>query len=111
MWVTFPMMDLNLGMEEDMCGFLPEDIEKSESLEQRGRKRSRSHEVIETSQQHENENDFEQIADRIFAETKFDARSRSPVGSSCAAAKSRWREPRPRDTNNPLNKHATCTSV
>ena len=79
---AFPMMDSNLEIEEDMCGFLPEDIEKSESLEQRGLKRSRSHEGIETSQQDENENDIEQIVDRIFAETKTVARSGSLVGSS-----------------------------
>ena len=64
------------------CGFLTEDIEKSESLEQRGLKRSRSHEGIETSQQDANENDIEQIVDRIFAATKIGMRSRSLVGSS-----------------------------
>ena len=48
-------------------------LDESESQERR--------EGIETSQQDENEDETEQIVDRIVAETDSVARSKSPVGN------------------------------
>ena len=53
------MMDSNVRHEEDMRGFPTEEIERSETLEQRGQRRRREHDGTETHQQNENENEID----------------------------------------------------
>ena len=50
-----------------MCGLFTEEIGRSESLEQRGQRRRREDEGIATNQHDENDDEIEQIVDRIFA--------------------------------------------
>ena len=38
-YTTFPTMDSHIRIEEDMCRLFTEEIEKSDSLEQRGQRR------------------------------------------------------------------------
>ena len=52
---------------------------KIEKPEYHGQRRRREDEGIETNQQDENEDEIEQVVDRIFAGTNSDARSRSSV--------------------------------
>ena len=75
----FRCWNSNVRIEEDTCGFLTKEIERSELPEQRGQRLRREDEGIETNQQDENEEEMEKMVDRILAETNSDARLRSPV--------------------------------
>ena len=77
-------MNSNVRIEGDMQGVPHGRNRKSESLAQRGQRRCREDDGMETHQQDENENEIEQIVDRNFAETNSDARSRSLWGAGGA---------------------------
>ena len=79
-----------------MCGFLAQEINDQNQRNSVDRGGRRDGEDIETHQQDENEDEIEQIVDRIFEETNSDTRSKSPVGSR-RAAKSRTPPVHPSD--------------